>query len=327
MAPRGDGHPVLVLPGFSASDVSTAPLRSFLRRQGYASFGWAQGRNRGPRPGVELAMLRRLEHLYWRTGRKVSLVGWSLGGIYARELARQRPEMVRLVVTLGSPFASARSTNVDRLFEAVSGLSIDELDADFLRRMREAPPVPSTAIYSTSDGIAHWEACVDAHEDATTENVRVPGSHCGLGHNPLAVYVIADRLAQPEGRWRRFDLSGWRCLVFPPAGDAQRSGSPYRRGAAPCRLTAARFTARLTVASPRPRILSRLRRALTQGAPRHEGADLPPPSTARDRALSEPHPGHRRELPRDLPRARRARPALRRRAAQARVSARATASR
>jgi hypothetical protein len=137
--------------------------------------------------------------------------------------------MVRLVVTLGSPFASARSTNVDRLFEAVSGLSIDDLDADFLRRMRDAPPVPSTAIYSTSDGIAHWEACVDTAEDHQTENVRVPGSHCGLGHNPLAVYVIADRLAQPEGSWRRFERTGWRSMVFPPPAGGDGS---FRAGAA-----------------------------------------------------------------------------------------------
>jgi pimeloyl-ACP methyl ester carboxylesterase len=229
MSARGDGHPVLVLPGFSASDISTAPLRGFLRRQGYNTFGWAQGRNRGPRPGVELAMLRRLEHLYWRTGRTVSLVGWSLGGIYARELARQRPEMVRLVVTLGSPFSGARATNVDRLFEAVSGLSIDDLDADFLRRMREPPPVPSTAVYSTTDGVAHWEACIDLPEGPTTENVRVLGSHCGLGHNPLAVHVIADRLAQAEGKWRRFDLGGWRGLVFPPAATSRFHPAPSPR--------------------------------------------------------------------------------------------------
>jgi pimeloyl-ACP methyl ester carboxylesterase len=231
-APRGDGHPVLVLPGFSASDVSTAPLRGYLRRQGYTAHGWGQGRNRGPRPGVELGMLRRLEHLYWTSGRKVSVVGWSLGGIYARELARQRPEMVRLVVTLGSPFASARSTNVDRLFEAVSGLSIDQLDKEFLRRMREAPPVPSTAVYSTSDGIAHWEACVDEHEDDETENVRVPGSHCGLGHNPLAVYVIADRLAQAENGWRRFERGGWRSLVFPPPVTPSNGNGRFRPVAA-----------------------------------------------------------------------------------------------
>jgi pimeloyl-ACP methyl ester carboxylesterase len=227
LSPTGDGHPVLVLPGFSASDSSTVPLRGYLRRQGYAAFGWAQGRNRGPRPGVELAMLRRLEHLYWRTGRTVSVVGWSLGGIYARELARQRPEMVRTVITLGSPFASARSTNVDRLFEAVSGLTLEDLGPDFFERMRQPPPVPSTAIYSTSDGIAHWEACVDLEEDATTENVRVPGSHCGLGHNPYAVYVIADRLSQPENGWRRFHLNGWRSLVFPRP--ATRNGNGHHR--------------------------------------------------------------------------------------------------
>jgi hypothetical protein len=140
--------------------------------------------------------------------------------------------MVRLVITLGSPFSGARATNVDRLFEAVSGLSIDELDADFLRRMREPPPVPSTAVYSTSDGVAHWEACIDVPEGPTTENVRVPGSHCGLGHNPLAVHVIADRLAQPEGRWRRFDRGGWRSLVFPPPATGNGHVSAARPHAA-----------------------------------------------------------------------------------------------
>jgi hypothetical protein len=90
--------------------------------------------------------------------------------------------------------------------------------------------VPSTAVYSTSDGIAHWEACVDDSEDAETENVRVPGSHCGLGHNPLAVYVIADRLAQPENRWRRFERSGWRSLVFPPpASPSNGNGNGHLR--------------------------------------------------------------------------------------------------
>jgi hypothetical protein len=92
--------------------------------------------------------------------------------------------------------------------------------------MRQAPPVPSTAVYSTTDGVAHWSACIDSEEDEQTENVRVPGSHCGLGHNPLAVYVIADRLAQPEGRWRPFDRSGWRGLAFPPP--ARSNGTSAR---------------------------------------------------------------------------------------------------
>jgi pimeloyl-ACP methyl ester carboxylesterase len=214
-APRGDGHPVMVLPGFTASDLSTTLLRTFLRRRGHDARGWALGRNLGFSSQLELRMARRLQNLYWRTGRKVSLVGWSLGGIFARELARLHPEMVRQVITLGSPFAaSPRSTNVWRLYERVTGESVDDLDPALLRRMRLPPPVPSTAIYSRSDGIASWRACLEP-EAPHTDNVRVPGSHCGLGHNPWAVYVIADRLAQSEETWRPFERRWLRRVVFP----------------------------------------------------------------------------------------------------------------
>lgn len=215
--PRGDGHPVMVLPGFTASDLSTTLLRAFLRRRGYDARGWTLGRNLGFSTQLELRMARRLQNLCWRTGRKVSLVGWSLGGIFARELARRHPEMVRQVITLGSPFAaSPRSTNVWRLYERITGQSVDDLDPELLQRMRLAPPVPSTAIYSRSDGIASWRACIEP-EAPHTDNVRVPGSHCGLGHNPWAVYVIADRLAQPDGAWRPFERNGLRRVAFPSA--------------------------------------------------------------------------------------------------------------
>src|ERR1700746_2565196 len=118
LAPYGDGHPVLVLPGLIASDLSTQPLRVFLRTRGYAVSGWGQGRNFGPRPGVQDAMSELLEETNDLYGRKVSLIGWSLGGIYARQLAKMMPERVRSVITLGSPFAaSARSTNAWRLYE------------------------------------------------------------------------------------------------------------------------------------------------------------------------------------------------------------------
>src|ERR1700741_3492974 len=106
LAPRGDGHPVLVLPGLIASDVSTRPLRSVLENRGYAVSGWRQGRNLGLRPGVQHAMTDLVQELNDTHGGKVSLVGWSLGGLYARQLAKMMPDRVRSVITLGGPFAS-----------------------------------------------------------------------------------------------------------------------------------------------------------------------------------------------------------------------------
>ena len=123
LAPRGDGHPVLVLPGLVASDESTRLLRRYLRGRGYEVHGWGLGRNLGPRAGVEDAMIARIETLYDQSGgRKVSLVGWSLGGVYARLLANRMPERVRSVITLGSPFTgNPRASNAWRVYEGVSG--------------------------------------------------------------------------------------------------------------------------------------------------------------------------------------------------------------
>jgi len=199
----GDGHPVIVLPGLGATDASTRPLRGYLARIGYAVEGWELGRNLGRRQVVDLHLVPRLRELRVRSGRTVSLVGWSLGGILARELAKRAPQDVRLVITMGSPFAdSGRASNVARLFEAVSGRKIvDDLHAR--RRIREAPPVPLTSIYSRTDGVVAWRACLE-QEGPAAENVEVRGSHCGLGHNPAALWAVADRLAQPEGQWSRF---------------------------------------------------------------------------------------------------------------------------
>jgi pimeloyl-ACP methyl ester carboxylesterase len=213
-APRGDGHPVLVLPGLIASDVSTRPLRAFLRGRGYAAHGWGLGRNLGPREGVEEGMLQRLLELHQRYERKVSLIGWSLGGVFARELAKQAPHTVRQVITLGSPFAGdPRATNAWRVFEWASGQKVPERGSRRIDRLREAPPVPSTAIYSRSDGICAWQACREI-SGPQADNIEIVGSHCGLGHNPAAVYAIADRLAQPEDGWTKFEREGWKRAVF-----------------------------------------------------------------------------------------------------------------
>jgi len=215
LAPKGDGHPVLVLPGLVASDSSTRPLRGFLRNRGYAVSGWGQGRNLGLREGVQRAMTDLVHELNDTHGRKVSLVGWSLGGVYARQLAKMMPNRVRSVITLGSPFASSpKATNAWRVYEMASGRRADEQDHRFGGSLAEAPPVPTTAIFSRTDGICAWQGCVEK-TSAFAESIEVESSHCGMGHHPAAVYAVADRLAQPEGKWAPFDRSGWRSLVYP----------------------------------------------------------------------------------------------------------------
>ncbi len=206
-APNGDGHPVLVLPGWMASDRSTWTLRRFLRRRGYHVHGWRLGLNRGPTPEIRTALGRRFTELRERHGRKLSLIGWSLGGIYARELARRFPEDVRQVITLGSPFRDPGATNVARLYGHPHGARSPEEGADAARalrqRLRDPIPVPSTSIYSRTDGIVAWRSCL--HDDGPAcENVEVRSSHVGMGHHPGVLLTIADRLAQPEGVWRPF---------------------------------------------------------------------------------------------------------------------------
>lgn len=211
LAPKGDGHPVLVIPGLMAGDDSTLPLRKFLEGRGYAVKGWGLGLNRGLREGVRDRMLECVHKLSHLHNRKISIVGWSLGGIYARELAKIAPDQVRSVISLGSPFGgSPKSTNAWQVYELASGQSVDD---DYKVVVSVAPAVPTTAIYSRTDGICAWQGCVQK-ASARSESIEVEGSHCGLAVNPAAVYAIADRLAQPEGAWTPFDRSGWRSLVF-----------------------------------------------------------------------------------------------------------------
>jgi len=215
LAPHGDGHPVLVLPGLVASDVSTRPLRTFLKTRGYAVSGWRQGRNLGLRPGVQHAMVDLVQELNDTHGRKVSLIGWSLGGLYARQLAKMMPKRVRQVITLGSPFASSpKATNAWRVYEMASGRRAEDEDPRFGGTLSSAPPVPTTAIFSRTDGICAWQGCREPSSHMA-ESIEVESSHCGMGHHPAAVYAVADRLAQKEGEWAPFDRSGWRSLVYP----------------------------------------------------------------------------------------------------------------
>jgi thioesterase domain-containing protein len=220
-APKGDKHSVVVFPGLSAPDSSTIPLRGYLDSLGYVTSGWEQGFNFGPRAGVLERAKAQVHRLYQTSGRKVSLIGWSLGGVYAREIAKELPEMVRCVITLGTPFAgSPKSTNAWRLYELLSSRDIERETESYT--LHEAPPVPTTSIYSKTDGVVAWQSSIQARSNKQphTENIEVLASHVGIGLNPSAWWAVADRLAQREGHWQPFKtprLKGLGHLVFPKA--------------------------------------------------------------------------------------------------------------
>ncbi len=232
---RGDRHPVLVLPGFTGSDASTKPLRWAIRSWGFWAHGWGLGPNLGPSPSVVAGLTERLEQLHRRHEAKVSLVGWSLGGIYARELARRFPDQIRQVITLGSPFRMVEGdrSSASRLADQIVPNMADEISS-LMRMSIDEPskpplPVPSTAIYSRTDGVVRWHTCIDTVSEFH-ENVEVQGSHSGLGFNPAVLFVIADRLAQPVNDWRWFNPPPLLRALFPrPASWAD--DAPKRRSA------------------------------------------------------------------------------------------------
>jgi pimeloyl-ACP methyl ester carboxylesterase len=214
-APAGDGHPVLVFPGLAANDVTTIPLRNFLRQRGYAPHAWNFGFNCGPRPGVLRGCAEHVRELQEKYGRSVSLIGWSLGGIFAREVAKLVPALTRCVITLGTPFTgNPKATNAWRLYEWISDSKVD--DPQILARLRVPPPLPTTSIYSKSDGVVSWHCCLN-DPGPQAENIEIHASHFGMGGNPMALYAIADRLAQPEGAWRPFERSGARRWFYQAA--------------------------------------------------------------------------------------------------------------
>ncbi len=198
--PRGDGHPVVVVPGFLGSDGSTRLLRSYLSSVGYRASTWGQGRNYG---SLQLFddFVERVVGRAARAGEPVSLVGWSLGGIATRWAAVNVPESVRQVITLGSPFRrDPRTQAIWPLYAAVSGMKRSDFTDDMLASVVETPPVPTTSIVSRDDAI------VDPAEgyqppSATSETIEIRGSHSGLARNAEAWRIVADRLSRPIGAW------------------------------------------------------------------------------------------------------------------------------
>ena len=204
----GDGHPVIIFPGMASDGHAVAPLRKYCQSMGYNAQDWGRGFNKGPQGDVDVWMQSLAneisEKLKACPQQKATLIGWSLGGFYARELGKMLAPQVRQVITIGTPFnADADHTHVGWLFKLLSGTA-PAFDSDFARRLRIAPPVPTTAIYSRSDGIVAWQTCRHAHETAQVENIEIKGSHIGMGWNPEVLKVIGNRLAQKPERWKRY---------------------------------------------------------------------------------------------------------------------------
>ena len=236
-APRGDGHTALVLPGFLADDRSTLALRAYLGSLGYKACGWGLGRNVGPTREILEAIEQRLLGLADSAGAPVSLVGWSLGGMFARGLGRNHPECVRQIVTLGSPFRSSApiGSHATQSFERLAHIHVPHTELPPADTDQDQLDVPVAAVYTKADGVVAWRSCLQEAGDRR-ENIEVFGSHCGLGHNPTAMWVVADRLAQPAGTWTPFRPPAFArrlypvrqrtgCLPDQPA--ARRSARPF----------------------------------------------------------------------------------------------------
>jgi pimeloyl-ACP methyl ester carboxylesterase len=227
--PAGDGHPVLLFPGLAADKTALGPLKRLCETLGYTVDDWGRGFNTGPEGDVyewiaELA--QEVDAHAQAHGEPVSLIGWSLGGLYAREIARELPDRVRQVITLGTPFAGdGDATNVGWLYRVLSGqpAAVDEALAE---RLRATPPVPTTSVYSRSDGVVAWQACVERCDHSRAESIEVDASHIGLVWHRKVCRIVADRLAQDPALWTPFrdDDEG-------AANDAESGFIPRRRAA------------------------------------------------------------------------------------------------
>lgn len=205
MPKTGDNHPVLILPGFLASDTSTVPMRKFVNDLGYTVYGWGEGRNLASVEYLDL-LIERVEKLYREHDTKISLIGWSLGGVFARQIAKARPHMIKQVITLGSPFKGiTKPNNAKWMYDLIThGEGTARVDPALLEDIPLPAPVPTTAIYSKEDGVVPWQVCLEQVETAIHQNIQVRGSHLGLGVNPSVLWIIADRLMQKEDSWKHF---------------------------------------------------------------------------------------------------------------------------
>jgi poly(3-hydroxyalkanoate) synthetase len=218
--PSGHGRPVLVIPGFRATDGMTGRLRHHLRRHDFRVHGWSQGANIGLTDQLIDGLVERFESLQEKYDEPVSVVGWSFGGVLARWLAHTYPAQVRQIVCLGSPWrAEGERTRATAMFERSRRKhGISDRARPMIDLLRGPVPVPCTAVYSRTDGIVPWRGCaVDVAASPPAENIRVPSSHVGMVANPLVLDVVVDRLCQDPGNWQEFSWSSALSRKWRPA--------------------------------------------------------------------------------------------------------------
>jgi pimeloyl-ACP methyl ester carboxylesterase len=199
-SPRGNGEPVMVIPGFAADDHWTARLRGFLSQIGYRVQGWGLGRNRGNVPRLIPAVVEQIEKLHQEEDEPVCLIGWSLGGYLAREAARERPELVERVLTLGAPIVGGPSYTASAPMYIKRGYDLEEIRKTVLERERRPISAPIFAVYSRSDGVVAWRACIDCFDNPRVEHHEVRSSHLGMVNSPLVFRLVAELLARPVSR-------------------------------------------------------------------------------------------------------------------------------
>ncbi len=195
LPPTRRKHSVMVIPGFMGDDRGNGPLIRFLRHLGYTASGWQQGRNLGPESFSDDSLKAALEPLLIAGNGKVSLIGHSLGGIYAREIARMEPDTIHQVITLGSPFGKGhqQASHASRMYRRLNPQPDPRDDDDSLST---PPPVPTTAIYTRADGVVNWRTSLQDGDDHHVHNIRVLGSHIGLNLNAAVWFWVAKKLAE-----------------------------------------------------------------------------------------------------------------------------------
>lgn len=206
-APPGDGHPVVIFPGLGADGTSVSILRAHCQELGYEAFDWGQGFNTGPRGGLDAwleGLADQISGQLAKHAKPATLIGWSLGGLYARELGKLLAPGLRQVITIATPFNGSADDNCASWLSTVLGGSAASIDPTWIQRLRIPPPIRTTSIYSRSDGVVAWETCRHDKRSRLVQDIEVDGSHMGMGWNREVLNIVADRLGQHAGPWRPY---------------------------------------------------------------------------------------------------------------------------